>query len=76
VPGEAEIPPDSKIRLSFHAHLHAFSDPRAAEELSLEDSEDEDEDLNILLQRKKRRNAGDAVNSPAAHLPHYPEVFS
>jgi len=75
VPGEEQITPDSKMRLSFHAHLlHDIDDNMFLDDLDLSDSDSEDDDLNILLQRKKRKNAGDKSPLPPAHLPYYPEV--
>jgi hypothetical protein len=79
VPGELDITPKSKITFSFYAHLRDNEDLTPPSDMEAmgwpaSQSDSEDDDLAILLGRKRRKNAGDTACLPAAHLPHYPEV--
>lgn len=73
VPGEPQVITESKIIFSCHTILHDSPDFTPFD-VEMENSDDEESDVNILLRRKKRKNDGDKQILPEAHTPYYPKV--
>jgi len=73
--GEKQILPTSTVYLCFHALLRDTLDFPRAVEAEIEDSDDEEGDVDILIGRKCHKNDGDSQQLPPAHTPFYPEVF-
>lgn len=74
VAGQSEITPASRMIFSLHVSLYEADDSVIAKDMDLGCSDDDDDNLDVLLGRKKRKNAGDEVDLPAAHSPYFPEV--
>lgn len=71
--GEKQILSSSIVYLYFHVLLQDIRDFTATEG-DIEDSDYEEEDVDILIGRKSCKNDGDKQQLPPAHTPFYPEV--
>ena len=75
VVGESQVFTDSKVFFSCHAYLQNANTELTPFDAQMENSDDEENDVDILMSRKKQKNDGDEQDLPAAHTPYYPEVF-
>ena len=74
VTGESQIFTDSRVTLWCHAYLHDANTEFIPFDVQMENSDDEEGDVDVLISRKKQKNDGDEQDLPAAHTPYYPEV--
>jgi len=74
--GQSEICTDSKVLFWCHAYLQDSNTKFSPIEVKMENSDDEEGDVDILLGRKTRRNDGEIQILPPANTPYYPEVSS
>ena len=72
--GESQVFTDSRVMFWCHAYLHDENTEFTPFDVQLENSDDEEGDIDILMSRKKRKNDGDQQDLPAAYTPYYPEV--
>jgi hypothetical protein len=71
--GETQIFTDSNVNFWCHAIL---SDTEFIPNyIEMQNSDDEEGDVDLLIGRKKRKNDGDSQILPAAHTPYYPQVY-
>lgn len=74
VVGENQVFTDSRVVFWGHAYLHDTNTQFLPFDVQMENSDDEECDVDVLISRKKRKNDGDRQELPAAHTPYYPEV--
>ena len=72
--GESQVFTDSRVMFWCHGYLHDSNTEFLPIDIEMQNSDDEESDVDILTARKGRRNDGDKQNLPAAHTPYYPEV--
>jgi hypothetical protein len=74
--GESKIYTDSNVLFWCHSYLCDSSSEFFPIDVEMENSDDEEGDVEILVARKKRKNDGDMQSLQLANIPYYPEVFS
>ena len=74
VVGESQVFTDSRVMFWCHAYLHDTHTEFIPFKVQMENSDDEEGDVDVLMSRKKRKNDGDVQDLPAAHTPYYPKV--
>jgi hypothetical protein len=75
VHGEKQIYPNSAIYIYFHTILQDTPDPVTLPiAVDVEDSDEEEGDVDILIGRKLPKNDGVKLDLAAAHNPYYPDV--
>lgn len=80
VTGDKLVTPGAIVQLVFTARLATEKDhlqgakANSVTESSSDDSDVEEDDIDILIGRKKSHNDGDPVPIPLAHAPYFPLV--
>ena len=80
VTGDKIVTPGAIVQLVFTTRLATEKDyvaePKAPSPESSSEDSDIEEDVDILIGRKKSHNDGDPVPIPLAHAPYFPLVLA
>jgi len=82
VPGDKIVTPGAIVQLIFTARLATEKDfqsspltEKPATEPSRDDSDVDEDDVDVLIGRKKAHKDGDPQPLPLAHAPYFPLVY-
>jgi hypothetical protein len=73
--GENKVLSNSQITAQFHVFLYDCNEEITSLQVETENSEDNENDINMLLHRKHRNNEGDRQNLHLASTSYYSEVL-